>query len=678
MKRTDLAVLVGVIGIVVMMVIPLPPVLLDFLLIVNLGVSLVILLISMNIREPLQFSVFPALLLLTTLFRLALNVSSTRAILSSGYAGEVIQTFGDFVVRGNVVVGFIVFAILAVIQFVVITRGAERVAEVAARFTLDAMPGKQISIDADLSAGLITEQEAKERRRLIEREADFYGAMDGASKFVKGDAIASIIIVVINILGGFLIGMAIKHEDLTQALQHYTLLSVGDGLVSQIPALLISTATGLVVTRAASDNNMGRDVITQLLAYPKMLYVVAGALGLLGLFTPIGVLKTWPIGAVVALGGWRIQRQLQADAVREQASRVKRETDEVRTPESVVSLVPVDPVEFEFGYGLIPLADSSQGGDLLDRVVMIRRQLALELGVVLPVVRIRDNIQLAPDEYVIKIRGSEVARGRLMLDHYLAMSPGIDDPQVTGIETREPAFGLPALWIRPEVKDRAELAGYTVVDPPSVVATHLTEVLKRHAHELVGRQEVRQLLDALRQHHAALVDEVVPNVVGYGEIQKVLCNLLREGVPIRDLATILETLADAVKTNRDPDLLTEFVRQALRRTITQKWAVPGKPLSVITLHPTLERQIAESVHRGDFGTYVVLDPKIHQQLVQELAGQVKRVMAAGQSPVIVTSPHIRAHLRRLLERPLPEVPVLSYQEIDPAVDVETAGVVNVS
>ncbi|MDI3327192.1 MAG: flagellar biosynthesis protein FlhA [Alicyclobacillaceae bacterium] len=678
MKRAELMVLVGVIGIVVMMVIPLPPVLLDFLLIINLSVSLVILLIAMNIREPLQFSVFPALLLLTTLFRLALNVSSTRAILSSGYAGEVIQTFGDFVVRGNVVVGLIVFAILAVIQFIVITRGAERVAEVAARFTLDAMPGKQISIDADLSAGLITEQEAKARRRAIEQEADFYGAMDGASKFVKGDAIASIIIVIINILGGLLIGMAIRHEDLATAIRRYTLLSVGDGLVSQIPALLISTATGLVVTRAASDSNMGRDVLSQLLAYPRMLYVVAGALAMLGVMTPIGVVKTWSVAAAVAFGGWRMQRQLQLHSEQERREQAKRETAEVRTPESIVSMVPVDPVEFEFGYGLIPLADAAQGGDLLDRVVMIRRQLALELGVVLPVVRIRDNIQLAPDEYVIKIRGSEVARGRLMLDHYLAMSPGVDDPQVKGIETREPAFGLPALWIRPEMKERAELSGYTVVDPPSVVATHLTEVLKRHAHELLGRQETRQLLDALRQHHAALVDEVVPNVVGYGEIQRVLANLLREGVPIRDLATILETLAEAVKTTRDPDMLTEYARQALRRTITQRWRTPGKPLTVITLHPALERQIAEAVHRGEFGTYVVLDPKVHQQMIAELAEQARRLAAAGQTPVIVTSPHIRAHVRRLLERSLPDVPVLSYQEIDPAVDVETAGVVNVS
>ncbi|ATY85010.1 flagellar biosynthesis protein FlhA [Kyrpidia spormannii] len=678
MKRTDLAVLVGVIGIVVMMVIPLPPSLLDFLLVINLGVSLVVLLIAMNVREPLQFSVFPALLLLTTLYRLALNVSSTRSILSVGYAGEVIQTFGDFVVRGNVVVGLIVFAILAVIQFVVITRGAERVAEVAARFTLDAMPGKQISIDADLSSGLITEQEARERRRTVEREADFYGAMDGASKFVKGDAIASIIIVVINIIGGFIIGMAVNHQDFNTALSHYTLLSVGDGLVSQIPALLISTATGLVVTRAASDNNMGRDVITQLLSYPKMLFVVASALALLGILTPIGWVKTWPVAGVVAFGGWRMQSRLRADAAAQQAQEAKRETEEIRTPESVVSMVPVDPVEFEFGYGLIPLADAAQGGDLLDRVVMIRRQLALELGVVLPVVRIRDNIQLQPDEYVIKIRGSEVARGRLMLGYYLAISPGVDDPRVVGVATKEPAFGLPALWIGPEMRERAELSGYTVVDPPSVVATHLTEVLKRHAYELIGRQETRQLIDALRRHHAALVDEVVPNVVGYGEVQKVLSNLLREGVPIRDLATIVETLADAVKTTHDPELLTEFARQALRRTITQRWAAPGKPLTAITLHPGLERQIAESIHRGDFGAYVVLDPRVHQQMVGQLVDQVRRAMAAGQHPVIVTSPHIRSHVRRLLERTLPDVAVLSYQEIDPAVDVETAGVVNVS
>ncbi|MFC4768802.1 flagellar biosynthesis protein FlhA [Effusibacillus consociatus] len=679
MRISDLGVIFGILGIVVMLVIPLPTWLLDFLLIVNLSVSLTILLVAMNTKEPLQFSIFPALLLITTLFRLGLNVSSTRLILSQGQAGKVIHTFGDFVVGGNAVVGFIVFLILVIIQFIVITKGAERVAEVAARFTLDAMPGKQISIDADLNSGLITEKEARERRQTIEREADFYGAMDGASKFVKGDAIASIIIVIINIIGGFIIGMTMNNKGLgvAEVMQQYTLLSVGDGLVSQIPALLISTATGLVVTRAASDSNLSQDVMRQILAYPRMLYIVAGMMILLGLFTPIGPLTTLPIAALVAFGGYRIQQTRAVEEIKIQEQVAEEEQAEVRSPESVVNLTHIDPIEFEFGYALIPLADTNQGGDLLDRVIMIRRQIALELGIVVPVIRIRDNIQLRPNEYVIKIKGSEIAKGELMLDHYLAMSPGIDDPNVVGIQTKEPAFGLPALWITEDMREVAEISGYTVVDPPSVVATHLTEILKRHAYELLGRQETKQLIDSLRNNYPALVEEVVPAVYSIGDIQKVLSNLLREKISVRDLVTILETMADASSYTKDHDLLTEYVRAALARQITHQYRTPGQPLTVVTLSPAVEKMILDHIQHSEQGSYLVLDPMVSQKIYQSLNEQIQYVTATGNPPVVLTSPNIRMHMRRLVERVLPDLPVLSYNELDPAIEVKSGGTVNI-
>ncbi|MGZ4110830.1 MAG: flagellar biosynthesis protein FlhA [Tumebacillaceae bacterium] len=676
MKPRDLGVIGAVIGIVVMMVIPLPTGLLDFLIIINLSAALTILLVAMNTREPLQFSIFPALLLLTTLFRLSLNVSSTRSILSNGEAGEVIHTFGTFVIGGNAVVGFIVFLILVIIQFIVITKGAERVAEVAARFTLDAMPGKQISIDADLNAGLITEKEAKEKRSKIQREADFFGAMDGASKFVKGDAIAGIIIVVINIIGGFIIGVAMRGESMTQAISNYTTLSVGDGLVSQIPALLISTATGLVVTRSSAEGNLSEAITKQLLAYPKMLYVVGGVIAALGIFTPIGVLKAWPIAGLLVFGGFQMQKSMKLETIRELDKQEEIKQEEVRTPESVISLIHVDPIEFEFGYALIPLADVNQGGDLLDRVIMIRRQFALEMGLVVPVIRIRDNIQLRPNEYVIKIKGNEVARGELLLDHFLAMSPGIEDNSIVGIPTKEPAFGLPALWIADNIREQAEFSGYTVVDPPSVVATHLTEVLRRHASELLGRQETKQLVDSLREHSPALVEELVPNQMSIGEIQKVLINLLREKISIRDLVTIMETLADYVAYTKDPDILTEYVRQSLSRQITNQFKMPTGPIKVITLNPNVEKLVVENIQSSDQGAYLVLDPRISQQIYQKLAEQVQTLAAMGNAPILLTSPNIRMHIRKLIERVLPDVTVLSFNELDSTVDVQSGGVVN--
>ncbi|MBP3965241.1 flagellar biosynthesis protein FlhA [Paenibacillus lignilyticus] len=676
MKARDLTILIGIIGIVLMMVIPIPPALLDVLLIVNISVALMILLIAMNTQDALEFSIFPALLLITTLFRLALNVSTTRNILQHAHAGKVVATFGNWVAGGQIAIGFVVFLILVVVQFLVITKGSERVAEVAARFTLDAMPGKQMSIDADLNAGLINEVQARERRQKIEREADFYGSMDGASKFVKGDAIASIIILIINLLGGFVIGMSIHGMSFSDSLHTFSVLTIGDGLVSQIPALLISTATGLIVTRAASDGNLAHDVTSQLFRYPKLLYIVAGTITLLGVGTPIGPIATLPFAAIISYGAYRMQKSLTKEQEAQELLVEEQEIEEVRSPESVISLLQVDPIEFEFGYGLIPLADTQQGGDLLDRIIMIRRQCALELGLVVPVIRIRDNIQLKPNEYIIKIKGNTVARGELLLNHYLAMSPGYDDESVIGIETVEPAFGLPAIWIDEATKERAELTGYTVVDPPSVVATHLTELIKRHAHELIGRQETKALVDNVKDSYPALVDELIPSILNVGEIQKVLSKLLREKVSIRDMVTIFEALADHGTYTKDTDILTEYVRQALSRQITQQFSHNGDTLRVITVGPTLEKKIAESVQSSDQGSYLALDPVSTQTIYQKLNEQVNKQIQSGNQPIVLASPTIRMYLRQIVERTMQDVPVLSYSELEPSIEVQSIGVVN--
>ena len=677
MSARDLSVLIMVVLIIAMLIIPLPSWLLSVLIIINISLALLVLLTSMNMSEPLQFSIFPSLLLLLTLFRLGLNVSTTRAILSKGEAGGVVETFGTFVIGGNVVVGFVVFLILIIIQFTVITKGAERVSEVAARFTLDAMPGKQMSIDADLNAGIISEQQAKERREKIAQEADFYGAMDGASKFVKGDAIAGIIIVLINMLFGMVIGVVQQGMDIGEAAKRYTLLTVGDGIVSQSPALLISTATGIVVTRAASDDNLGADITRQLLAYPKMLYVTAGTIFLLGLLTPINDSLTIPIAALLAFGAHQFTKQENVPQTATEETEEEIEMDQMKSPESVVSLLSVDPIEFEFGYGLIPLADANQGGDLLDRIVMIRRQLALELGIVIPVVRIRDNIQLQPNEYRLKIKGDEVARGELLLDHYLAMSPGIEDDSIEGIDTVEPAFGLPAKWISEEMKERAEMFGYTVVDPPSVVSTHITELLKAHAHELLGRQETKQLIDHVKESYPILVEEVTPNPLSVGDIQKVLANLLREKVSIRNLPVIFETLADFGRMTTDPDLLTEYVRQALARQITSQYVVEGQPLRVITLSGKVEKMIAEGVQQTEHGNYLALDPVVSQAIIEAIAMQIEQFPFQDQSPILLCSPAVRMYVRQLTERYFRHVPVLSYNELEANVEVQSVGVVNI-
>ncbi|MBS4189247.1 flagellar biosynthesis protein FlhA [Bacillus sp. FJAT-49705] len=677
MSGKDLSVLLAVILIVAMLIIPFPPWLLSILILINITLALIVLLTTMNMSEPLQFSIFPSLLLLLTLFRLGLNVSTTRSILSTGDAGGVVHTFGTFVVGGNIVVGLVVFLILIIIQFIVITKGAERVSEVAARFTLDAMPGKQMSIDADLNAGIISEQEARERREKVSREADFYGSMDGASKFVKGDAIAGIIIVLINLIFGIVIGVMQLDLSVADSAAKFSLLTVGDGLVSQIPALLISTATGIVVTRAASDGNLGKDITTQLFAFPKMLYVTGGTIFLLGLFTPISNLLTIPIALLLGFGGYMISKNQETGKELLPEAEEELETGEMKSPESVVSLLNVDPIEFEFGYGLIPLADANQGGDLLDRIVMIRRQLAIELGLVIPVVRIRDNIQLQPNEYRLKIKGNEMARGELLLDHYLAMSPGIDDDSIEGIDTIEPSFGLPAKWITEEMKEQAEIFGYTVVDPPSVVSTHITEVIKGNAHELIGRQETKQLIDHLNESYPILVEEVTPNPLSVGEVQKVLAKLLKENVSIRNLPIIFETLADFGKVTSDTDLLTEYVRQALARQITNQFSQANDSLKVVTLSGKVEKLIADGIQQTEHGNYLSIDPSMSQGILESIASQVEQLSLIEQTPIVLCSPAVRMYVRQLTERYFPQIPILSYNELEANVGVQSVGVVNI-
>ncbi|WP_409305440.1 flagellar biosynthesis protein FlhA [Peribacillus sp. SCS-155] len=677
MSARDLTVLISVIMIVAMLIIPLPTWLISILILLNISLALMVLLTSMNMKEPLEFSIFPSLLLLLTLFRLGLNVSTTRSILSTGDAGGVVHTFGTFVVGGNIIVGMVVFLILIIIQFIVITKGAERVSEVAARFTLDAMPGKQMSIDADLNAGMISEAEARERREKVGREADFYGSMDGASKFVKGDAIAGIIIVLINLIVGMVIGVMQQDLSFAEAASHFSLLTVGDGIVSQVPALLISTATGIVVTRAASQGNLGSDITSQLFRFPVMLYVTAGTIFFLGLFTPINDGLTIPIAGLLAAGGYMIGRTPPAETAEIQELEEETETEEMKSPESVVNLLSVDPIEFEFGYGLIPLADANQGGDLLDRVVMIRRQLAIEMGLVIPVVRIRDNIQLNPNEYRLKIKGNEMARGELLLDHYLAMSPGIDDDSIEGIDTVEPSFGLPAKWIAEDMKEQAEMMGYTVVDPPSVVSTHITEVIKANAHELLGRQETKQLIDHLRESSPILVEEVTPSPLTVGEVQKVLAKLLKEKVSIRNLPVIFETLADYGRLSTDTDLLTEYVRQNLARQITNQLVVGNDSLKVITLSGKVEKLIADSVQQTEHGNYLSLDPNDSQTILESIAAKLEELALMEQTPIVLCSPAVRMYVRQLTERYFPQVPIISYNELESNVEVQSVGVVNI-
>ena len=675
-RYSDVLIAVAIVMIVIMMIIPLPTILLDILICLNITIALLVVMSAIYNVEALDLSVFPSLLLITTLFRLALNISSTRLILLDGFAGEVITAFGNFVVGGNAVVGFIVFVILVVVNFIVITKGSERVAEVSARFTLDAMPGKQMAIDADLNQGAITDAEAKRRREKVQRESDFFGAMDGASKFVKGDAIAAIVIMIINIGGGFVIGMLQRGMDASQALQTYTLLTVGEGLVAQIPALLLSTATGIIVTRSAAEGNLGSDLVKQLFNNARIFMILSGVLLFLAAMPGLPGVPFFVLAALCGFIAWNLYRGQAVQQEVQQVEQKAKAKKEATTPENIVSLLQVDPMELEIGYSLIPLVDTGQGGDLLDRIVMIRRQCALELGLVVPTIRIRDNIQIKPNAYIIKLKGIEIARGELMLDHYLAMNSGTVFEEVPGIETVEPAFGLPALWISENEREQAELNGYTVVDAVSVLATHLTEVIKQHADEILGRQETQNLLDNLRKTNGALVDEVVPNLLTIGEVQKVLASLLHERISIRDMGTILEVLADYGTATKDTEILTEYVRHAMARHITQQNVQNGM-LPCITLDPALENKVAGSVQRTDHGSYVSLDPDSMQRLLAALQEELKKLTDQGYQPIVLTSPTVRPYFRDLVERSVPGIIILSHAEIEQNVEIQILGVVRI-
>ena len=678
MKHTDLLAAGAVVLVVVMMIVPLPPFMLDMFITLNISAALAVLVATLYMPRALDFAAFPSLLLLTTLFRLAINVSVTRLILLHGDAGHVVKAFGNFVVGGNVLVGLVVFLILIVIQFVVITNGAGRVAEVAARFTLDAMPGKQMAIDADLNSGQITDDDARRRRQDIGREADFYGAMDGASKFVKGDAMAGILIVVINLIGGLVVGVLQQHMPFSEAIQHFSLLTVGDGLCAQIPALLISVATGILVTRSTSEKDLGNDIAQQILSQQKAPMVAGCVITAFALVPGLPKLPFLIIGAGFVAIGWaakngHIGPQVEIDkAAAAAAALPAAETQSPR--DQALEALPIDPLELAIGFGLVPLVDQKAGGSLLSRVSAIRRQIASELGMVIPPVRIHDEVGLDSHEYVVKVRGAEVARGRTMAGHQLAMDPGDAVGQLPGVTTTEPAFGLPATWIPDAARAEAEALGYTVVDAESVIVTHLTEAIRSEASELLTRQETRQLLDQLKETNAAVVDEVVPDVLSLGEIQRVLQALLREGVSIRDLGVIVEAIGDKARLTRDPALLAEYGRQALGRQITAPFIGADRKLRAITLDPMIEQEVAESITATSDGEYLAMEPTRAQALVTALRDRAEGASAQGR-PVLLCSARVRRHLRRLSEQTLPNVAVCSYNEILPGIRVETVGVV---
>lgn len=673
MKFKSIAIAIWAVAIILVILIPLPPTLVDVLLILNITLSIIILLNSVYAQSALEMSAFPTLILFTTLFRVAMNVASTRLIIGQGNAGKVIENFGKFVGGNNIVVGAIIFLVIMIVQFLVITKGAERVAEVSARFTLDAMPGKQMAVDADLNSGLISESQARERRNNIQREADFYGSMDGASKFIKNDAIFGFITVALNVIAGFIMGMmGNPGASALDILEQYTILTIGDGLVSQIPALLISFATGIIVTRAASEDDLSDEIISQLFSNPKVLYATAGACFLMTFI--IGRFFMIIVSILLLFLGSRLQSEKKKMLTQDETDIEEQQVEEIRKPENVISLLHVDPIELEFGYGVIPLADVNQGGDLLDRVVMIRRQLALELGMIVPVIRLRDNIQLNPNQYVIKIKGVEVATGELLMDHFMAMNPGTAEDEIDGIPTHEPAFGLPAIWINESQRDRAEMLGYTVVDPPSVISTHMTEVIKRHAHELLSRQDVQTLLDNVKTNYPAVVEDLVPKQLSLGEVQKVLCNLLREGVSIRDLVTILETLSDYASFTRDSDVLTEYVRQGLGRAISMSFITPDNS-DVITLDPELERMILDSVQKTEMGSYLAIEPSVTNKILKNLSTLIERITQLGKQPIVLASPMVRLYFKRLTEQSIPGLVVLSYNELEPSTEVRSIGMV---
>ncbi len=676
MKILNNVVAIFVIMIIGFIIIPLPPFLLDMMFIINITLSIMILLMTMYIKDALQFSVFPSLLLITTLFRLALNISSTRLILTkSGQAGQVIHTFGDFVLSGNIVVGFLVFLIIVIVNFLVITKGSERVSEVSARFKLDAMPGKQMAIDADLSSGLISEDMARQRRNDVQREAEFYGAMDGATKFVKGDAIASIIITFINFIAGTIIGMVQGGGSFNDVLTTYSIATVGDGLVSQLPALLISTATGMIVTRAASDSSLSMDVSKQFFSQPLVMITTGCALLAMCLIPGM----PWPqiivVAASLIVGGITVKKKkdLAASLVPQtetgEAPPAQDESSYYKNIDNIYDLLQIDSIEMEFGYSLIPLVDENSGSSFIERLVTFRKQFAMEMGTVIPAVRLRDNGMLNPNQYVIKIKGEEVSRGEILVDYYLALDPGNLTGTIDGIETIEPAYGIPSKWITPDKKEMAEIYGYTVIDPLSVVVTHLSETVKRYAHELLTRQDINQLLETVKKTDGNLVDDVVPNMISFSNLQKVLCSLLKEGVPIRDMETILSTISDYAPTVRETEVLTEYVRQSLKRTITRKWSDGGQ-IRVITLDSEVERVIVNSINKNDQGTYLSLDPQMTQKIVSKLLDCITKVKDAINVPIILTSPLVRIYFSKMLEQFYPNAVVLSFNELNSNVQIQ--------
>lgn len=674
-KKNDLFIGIYLLAAVLFFIISIPSWLLDILLAINILVAMVVLFNSLFAKEVLDMASFPTMLLFTTIFRISLNVSSTKLILKNGDAGKVVDTFGKFVGGGNLVIGIIIFIILIIVQFIVINKGSERVAEVTARFTLDAMAGKQMAIDSDLNTGAITDKEAAERRKKLQQENSFFGSMDGATKYVKGDATAGLIITGINLVGGIVMGMIYGGLSINDALSKYTILTIGDGLCSQIPSLLISLATGILVTKASSDGELGDEIVGQLFSMDRVLIMVGAALSVLGIFTPLPWYIFVPLGAALIFYGRKLGTKAGEAKIEESTEQEENEAQEIRKPENVVSLLNVDPIELEFGYGIIPLADVNQGGDLLDRVVMIRRQIALELGAVVPIIRLRDNIQLNPNQYVIKIKGIQVSEGEILFDHYMAMNPGYVEEEITGIPTFEPSFHLPAIWITESQRERAESLGYTVVDPPSIIATHLTEVIRQHIAELLTRQDVQNLINNIKDNNSTLIDELVPKLMGIGEIQKVLQNLLEEGISIRDLVTILETLADHAAVTRDPDILTEYARQGLKRAISSKYFTVGEVTNVVTVDPAIEQEIMNSVKNTEQGSYLSLDPERSKKIVEALGNELKKLEDMGKNPIVITSPIVRMYFRNLAKDYYKDIIVISYNEVESNVELQSVGMV---
>lgn len=664
--------------VVIMIIIPLPPALLDVALIINITLSLIILLTTMYIKDTLEFSIFPSILLITTIFRLSLNVSSTRLILGNGGdAGSVIRTFGQFVMKGNAVVGFIIFIIIVIVQFIVITKGAERVAEVSARFTLDAMPGKQMAIDADLNSGTIDESTARDRRLNVQREADFYGAMDGASKFVKGDAIISILVAFINLIAGAIIGL-VAGGDFTTVLSTYTIATVGDGLCSQIPALLISTAMGMIVTRSASESNLNTDLRKQFTSQPLVLMIAGGVMCVMALIPGFPKIQAIVVGAGAMFLGYTLMKNNKLVAEKAQADEIAdnqealSEMEYYKDIDNVYKLLNVEPIEMEFGYSLIPLADENSGGTFIDRVVVFRKQFALEMGMVFPSIRMRDNQNINPNQYVIKIKGEEVARAEILVDHYLALDSGNVDGEIDGIDTVEPAFNIPAKWISEDKKVAADIAGYTLIDPTSVMITHLSEIIKAHAHELLSRQDVKTMLDKVKEASPTIIDDVIPNVVSIAYLQRVLGMLLKEGIPIRDLPTILETLGDYQSSLKDIEVTCEYVRQSLKRTITRKFSEAGQ-IRVFTLDNEIENLIVSSLKKSEQGSYLAMDPDKIQSIITAFNKETEKVRDVIPTPIILTSPIVRIYFKKLIDQFVPNVIVLSYNEIDNSVQIQSIG-----